>query len=59
MESPGLGHSTDRCRDLSTRMRRPKDLFLPVPQKFITFNIFNTFNPFEQVPTFVPSLSTP
>jgi hypothetical protein len=50
----------DRDEDLSTRVRRLKNLLLPAPQKFNTFNTFNTFKlfkPFEFIMAFVPSLS--
>jgi len=49
----------DRGEDLSTRMRRSKNLLFSAAQKFNIFNTFNTFKLFEHVPTFVPSISAP
>ena len=49
----------DRGENLSTRVRRLKNLLFSVAQKFNTFNTFNTFKlfkPFELITAFVPSL---
>jgi hypothetical protein len=48
----------DRYGYLSTRLRRPKNLLHPAPQKFNTFNTFELFEPSALFAPFVASQGT-